>query len=120
MKTIAMWVVAGSIIASSLAAVSAHDVMPAQAASSTAAIRPADFSSSEKDIVVGKTVYLRSSKTLIGRIVAVEANHRFPPSFPKSPATGVRIQHANGPLDWIPLDGFLKIYVVAATAPARP
>ena len=70
------------------------------------------YSSDESDFTVGRTVYLRSSKTRIGRIVAVDDHHDFPPSFRKRHAKAVLIRHMDGPLDWTPLDGLSRIYVV--------
>lgn len=70
------------------------------------------YSGLEKDFTVGKSVYLRSSKTLIGTIVATDPHHAFPPSFKQAWAKAVRIKRKDGPLDWMPIDGARRIYVV--------
>lgn len=70
------------------------------------------YSSAEKDFTVGKSVYLRSNKTLIGKIIAIDPDHSFPPSFGRMRAKGLLIRRKDGPLDWIPIDGVLRIYVV--------
>lgn len=70
------------------------------------------YSNREKDFTVGKRVYLRSSKTLIGRIVAIDPIHPFPPSFRRTRAKALLIRRKDGPLDWMPIDGALRIYVV--------
>ena len=70
------------------------------------------YSSLEKDFTVGKSVYLRSSKTLIGKIIAIDPAHSFPPSFGHARAKGLLIRRKDGPLDWMPIDGVLRIYVV--------
>ncbi len=74
------------------------------------------YSSREKDFRVGKSVYLRSSKTLIGTIIAIDPIHSFPPSFGRTRAKGLLIKRKDGPLDWMPIDGVLRIYVVARTS----
>ena len=70
------------------------------------------YSSREKDFRVGKHVYLRSSKTVIGRIIAIDPMHPFPPSFGRTRSKALLIRRKDGPLDWMPIDGVLRIYVV--------
>jgi hypothetical protein len=71
------------------------------------------YSSLERDFTVGKTVYLRSSKTRIGVIRATDSNHAFPPKFfPASRMKAVLIRHTDGPFDWMPLERAVRIYVV--------
>jgi hypothetical protein len=70
------------------------------------------YSTAEKDFTVGKKVYLRSSKTHIGSIVAVDPDHAFPPRMGVTRAKGVLIRRKDGPLDWMPLKSALRIYVV--------
>ncbi len=70
------------------------------------------YSSDERDFTVGRTVYLRSTKTRIGRIVATDDDHAFPPSFKKTRARAVLIKHSDGPRDWIPVEGLSRIYAV--------
>ena len=70
------------------------------------------YSNLEKDFRVGKKVYLRSSKTHIGTIIAIDPHHPFPPSFNRRLSRALLIKRKDGPLDWIPVDGALRIYVV--------
>ncbi len=70
------------------------------------------YSSDERDFTVGRTVYLRSTKTRIGRILATDDAHDFPPTFKTTPAQAVLIHVVDGPLNWTPLDGLSRIYVV--------
>lgn len=81
-------------------------------ASRPAARTDSSYSGEEKDFRIGKSVYLRSSKTLIGKIVAIDPDHSFPPSFGRTRAKGVLIKRKDGPLGWLPIDGALRIYVV--------
>lgn len=97
----------------------ARGVSQTQVAANTAEPSPhasaradSSFSSVEKDFTVGKKVYLRSSKTHIGSIIAIDPNHSFPPSFGRTRAKGVLIRRNDGPLDWIPINSALRIYVV--------
>ena len=78
----------------------------------TPARTDSSYSSRERDFRVGKKVYLRSSKTLIGTIIAIDPIHAFPPSFGRTHAKGLLIKRKDGPLDWMPIDGALRIYVV--------
>lgn len=70
------------------------------------------YSSDERDFTVGRSVYLRSTKTRIGRILATDDDHAFPPTFRKSPARAVLIKHVDGPFDWLPVEGLSRIYAV--------
>lgn len=70
------------------------------------------YSSDERDFTVGRTVYLRSTKTRIGRITATDARHDFPPSFRKRHAKAVLIRRFDGPVSWTPVEGLSRIYVV--------
>jgi hypothetical protein len=70
------------------------------------------YSSDERDFTVGRSVHLRSTKTRIGRIIATDDDHSFPPSFGRTRAKAVLIRHADGPFDWVPVDGLSRIYVV--------
>ena len=54
------------------------------------------YSGDERDFTVGRTVYLRSTKTKIGRILAVDNDHEFPASFKKRHAT----RGADAPCGW--------------------
>jgi hypothetical protein len=70
------------------------------------------YSFAESDFVVGKTVYLRSSKMRIGTILAAEARHSFPRTFPRPQMKAVLIRRKDGPLDWVPVERITRIYVV--------
>jgi hypothetical protein len=90
---------------------------PMTATNSAVSVKPARndslYSGLERDFTVGKTVYLRSSKTRIGVIRATDPNHSFPPKFfPAAHMKGVLIRHMDGPFDWMPLERAVRIYVV--------
>ena len=70
------------------------------------------YSSAESDFVVGKTVFLRSSKMRYGIVLAVDANHRFPRSFGKTQMKAVLIRRKDGPYEWTPVERVVRIYVV--------
>jgi hypothetical protein len=70
------------------------------------------FSSDERDFTAGRSVYLRSTKTHIGRILATDEDHVFPSTFRKTHAKGVLIRHKGGPLDWQPVELLTRVYVV--------
>jgi hypothetical protein len=77
-----------------------------------AAPRDSLYSGLERNFTVGKTVYLRSSKTRIGVIRAIDANHSFPPSFPARRMKAVLIRRKEGRPNWTPVETALRIYVV--------
>lgn len=70
------------------------------------------YSSDERDFTVGRTVFLRSTKTRIGRIMAMDADHDFPPKFRTRHARAVLIKRVDGPQSWTPVEGLSRIYVV--------
>ena len=70
------------------------------------------YSSAESDFVVGKTVYLRSSKMRIGTILKTDSRHSFPRSFPRPQMKAVLIQRKDGPYEWTPVERITRIYVV--------
>lgn len=70
------------------------------------------YSSDERDFTVGRAVFLRSTKTRIGRIIAVDESHAFPATFRKRHARAVLIRRKDGPLDWTPVEGLSRIYLV--------
>ena len=70
------------------------------------------YSTTESDFVVGKIVYLRSSKMRYGSVLAVDPNHSFPRSFPRSHMKAVLIQRKDGPREWTPVERITRIYVV--------
>ena len=70
------------------------------------------YSSDERDFTVGRSVYLRSTKTRIGRILATDDDHAFPPAFGKTRSKGVLIRHVDGPFDWLPVENISRVYVV--------
>jgi hypothetical protein len=105
-----------TIIAASILGVSSQ--ADAQQAPASAGFRSPStatdslYSSSEADFVVGKTVYLRSSKMLIGTITKTDANHSFPRTFPRPRMKAVLIKRKDGPYEWTPVERIARIYVV--------
>jgi len=108
---------AGLVIAGVSASAHAQSATPA-APARAGGFRPVGtandslYSFAESDFVVGKTVFLRSSKMHYGRILAVDANHRFPPSFGKTQMKAVLIRRKDGPYEWTPVERVVRIYVV--------
>ena len=79
----------------------------------TAAASGSGYSSDSTAFVVGKSVHLRSTKTFIGVIRAVDDDHAFPAHrFPRARMKAVLIQRRDGPLGWVPVEGITRIYVV--------
>ena len=70
------------------------------------------YSSAESDFVVGKTVYLRSSKMRYGTILKTDGHHSFPRTFPRPQMKAVLIQRKDGPYEWTPVERITRIYVV--------
>jgi len=70
------------------------------------------YSSAEADFVVGKTVYLKSSKMRIGTILKIDDNHKFPRTFPRPRMKAVLIRRKDGPYEWTPVERITRIYVV--------
>ena len=70
------------------------------------------YSSDERDFITGRSVYLRSTKTRIGKILATDGDHAFPPRFGKTRARAVLLRHVDGPSDWLPVEGLSRVYVV--------
>lgn len=79
-----------------------------------AAPRSADgYSSDSTSFVVGKRVYLRSTKTYYGRIVATDVNHDFRDGHFKRPwMKAVLIIRRDGPHEWTPMELATKVYAV--------
>ena len=100
------------VVTSAASGISQTRLAAATGASRSSARTDSLYSGVEKDFSVGRKVYLRSSKTLIGTILAIDPIHSFPPSFGRTRAKGLLIKRKDGPLDWIPIDGALRIYVV--------
>lgn len=69
------------------------------------------YSSNASDFIVGKHVFLRSTKTFIGTITAVDSNKAFPRTFPRSRMKAVLIERAESRKDWVPIEGITRIYV---------
>ena len=69
------------------------------------------YSSNPADFVVGKRVYLRSTKTYIGTITEVDKDKRFGPNFPRRYMQAVLIARAEDRKDWVPIPGITRIYV---------
>jgi hypothetical protein len=91
----------------------AASAVPAQAAfRSPSASSDSAYSGLERDFLVGKTVYLRSSKMLIGTIQATDSNHAFPRTFPRPHMKAVLIRRKDGPLEWTPVEQVARVYVV--------
>ena len=99
-----------------ISATAAAQQMGAPTSRSAKLARPAQdvrYSSSEADFVVGKQVHLRSTKTFIGRITAVDDDHGFPADrFPRARMKAVRIERRDGPVSWVPVERITRIYVV--------
>jgi len=108
---------AGVVVAGVAASARAQAAAPASRAQ-TGGFRTASaandslYSFAESDFVVGKTVFLRSSKMRLGTILAVDANHRFPRSFGKTQMKAVLIRRKDGPYEWTPVERVVRIYVV--------
>ena len=108
---------AGLVVAGVSASAHAQSATPAVSAHAggfrpVSAANDSLYSFAESDFVVGKTVFLRSSKMRYGSILAVDANHRFPPSFGKTHMKAVLIRRKDGPYEWTPVERVVRIYVV--------
>jgi hypothetical protein len=86
----------------------------AQRAPAASATPSADgYSTDSTSFVVGKRVYLRSTKTYIGRIIGAEDKHDFRDGHFRRPwAKAVLIERRDGPRDWMPVEGITRIYAV--------
>ncbi len=71
----------------------------------------APYSSDSTSFVVGKRVYLRSTKTYIGTISAVDPDKRMEGKFPRRRMMAVLIDRAEQRRDWVPVEGITRIYV---------
>ena len=71
----------------------------------------ATYSSDSSSFIVGKRVYLRSTKTYIGTISSVDPDKRFGPKFPRRRMKAVLIDRAEERQDWVPVEGITRIYV---------
>ena len=88
---------------------------PSQAPAATPSTGSSDagYSSRESDFVVGRRVYLRSTKTFIGTIRDTDADHPFPADrFPRARMKAVLIVRRDGPREWTPVERISRIYVV--------
>lgn len=75
--------------------------------------RAAGYSSDSTGFVVGKRVYLRSTRTYIGTIVDTDERHDFRSArFPRPWMKAVLIERRDGPHEWLPVEGITRIYVV--------
>jgi hypothetical protein len=71
------------------------------------------YSGDSTRFVVGRRVYLRSTKTFIGTIVAADAKHDFRSGrFPRPWMKAVLVDRRDGPHEWVPVEGITKLYVV--------
>ena len=70
------------------------------------------YSNREADFTVGRRVYLRSTRTLIGTIIAIDPGKSFPPErFARAKMKAVLIKRFDGPMGWMPVEGITRIYV---------
>jgi hypothetical protein len=102
----------GSIVAAAALSLSPRANGQATTLRSASAANDSLYSSAESDFVVGKTVYLRSSKMRVGTILATDAHHSFPRTFPRPRMKAVLIRRKDGPRDWVPVERITRIYVV--------
>ena len=109
MRSISLRLVGGLCL---IAAAAWAPVVIAQHVAAQPTARSGAYSDREGDFTVGKGVYLRSTKTPIGRIMAADEDHRFPKDFPHRRARAVLIRRFDGPMDWQPVEGIGRIYVV--------
>ena len=109
MRSISLRLVGGVCL---IAAAAWAPVVIAQHVRGEPAARSGSYSDREGDFTLGKGVYLRSTKTPIGRIVGADADHGFPKGFPHRRARAVLIRRFDGPMSWQPLEGIGRIYVV--------
>jgi hypothetical protein len=73
----------------------------------------AGYSGDSAAFIVGKRVYLRSTKTFIGTIIDADENHDFRAGrFPRPWMKAVLIERRDGPHGWVPLERITKLYVV--------
>jgi hypothetical protein len=87
----------------------------AQRAPAAASATPSmdGYSTDSTRFVVGKRVYLRSTKTYIGRIIGAEDKHDFRDGHFRHPwAKAVLIERRDGPHEWVPVERITRIYVV--------
>jgi len=80
---------------------------------SAQSVRTDSLSTAEREFVVGRPVFLRSTHTRIGTIVDVDSAHAFPRGFPRARMRAVLIRHTDGPMDWIPVEGITRIYTTS-------
>ncbi len=108
--------IASLLLLSATHAVEAQLATPAPVAGASAVgRRGADsaYSGNVADFVPGRRVFLRSTKTWIGTITAVDNDHPFPPDrFPRARMKAVLIVRRDGPLGWMPVERITRIYVV--------
>lgn len=96
-----------------IAALAAPCTLRAQSAAAPAPQSAAGYSSDSTSFVPGKRVYLRSTKSYYGKIVAADANHDFRDGHFKHPwAKAVLIIRRDGPYEWTPMETATKIYAV--------
>jgi hypothetical protein len=97
-----------------LAGLSAPCAAGAQRATQPAAARAdAGYSVDSTAFVVGKRVYLRSTKTRLGTIIGADESHDFRAGHFRRPwMKAVLIERRDGPREWVPVEGITKIYAV--------
>jgi hypothetical protein len=99
------------VLALAVRAPGLHAQQPDRPAAHRASGDTTGYSSNASDFVVGKHVFLRSTKTFIGTITEVDQNKSFPRGFPRSHMKAVLIQRAESRKDWVPIEGITRIYV---------
>ena len=109
LKTMAMVTTASS---TALGQSAARTPTPTRSSHGRAATSSVTYLSDSSAFVTGKPVYLRSTKTRIGMIEGVDADHSFPSKFSRRHMSAVLIHRKDGPIDWIPVEGITRIYVV--------
>ena len=75
-------------------------------------VQAKSYSDRARDVTVGRSVYLRSTRTPVGRILAADDDHPLPKGFPHPRARAVLIRRFDGPMGWQPVEGIGRIYVV--------
>jgi hypothetical protein len=98
-----------------LVALSAPGAVGAQraATATTAAAKADSYSADSTSFVVGKRVYLRSTRTYIGTIIDANEQHDFRAGRFRRPwMKAVLIERRDGPNEWVPVEGITRIYVV--------
>jgi hypothetical protein len=82
-------------------------------AAASAMLTADGYSTDSTSFVVGRRVYLRSTRTYIGRIIAADDRHDFRDGHFQRPwAKAVLIERRDGPHEWAPVERISRIYAV--------